>query len=159
MKRLLMTLTLIFILCLSAFTLTACQAPHVHTFDQEVVAEDFLASEATCEDEAEYYYSCTCGVKDEAHTFESGTALGHAYGAWISIGNGQHKKTCANDNSHTIIETCSGGNATCTNLAECSVCGEEYGELEAHDYATLKYNETEHWYECVCGDKSGFLCL
>ena len=43
MKRLLMTLTLIFILCLSAFTLTACQGPHVHTFDN---------------------YVCECGVED-----------------------------------------------------------------------------------------------
>ncbi len=48
-----------------------------------------------------------------------------------------------------------GGESTCTELAECEVCGKEYGVLKAHEYTQLVIEETEHWYECVCGEKDG----
>ena len=52
-------------------------------------------------------------------------------------------------------ETHKGGTATCIELAVCSVCNCEYGELEEHNYNTLKNNETEHWRECECRKKDG----
>ena len=42
-------------------------APHV--YDQEIVAADYLKSEATCTAKAVYYKSCVCGAKG-AETFE-----------------------------------------------------------------------------------------
>ena len=68
-----------------------------------------------------------------------------------------------------------GGTATCTDKAECEVCGKEYGELAAHNfgdddicddcgfdrsvphthsYGDWKNDGTNHWKECVCGDKA-----
>jgi len=54
--------------------------------------------------------------------------------------------------------------ATCSQKAKyyksCK-CGEmgsdifEYGETKPHDYETLNRSQTEHWYECKCGDKYG----
>ena len=47
-----------------------------------------------------------------------------------------------------------GGEATCEDLAVCSVCGTAYGELAEHSYTEQAYNETHHWNVCaVCGEK------
>ena len=48
-----------------------------------------------------------------------------------------------------------GGIATCTILAKCEVCSQNYGDLKPHEHTTLKHTTSKHWYECVCGDKSG----
>ena len=48
-----------------------------------------------------------------------------------------------------------GGNATCTEKAECTVCGKEYGELVPHSHGSEWKNDAdEHWNECECGDKA-----
>ena len=42
-----------------------------------------------------------------------------------------------------------GGQATCQKKAKCEVCGQEYGELGAHNYGNeWKHDETLHWREC-----------
>ena len=128
-SRFLLSFVCLMMFALSMLSLTACsenESPHTHVYDKQIVNDTFKASDATCEEKTEYYFSCSCGEKG-TETFEYGSALGHAYGEWISIGNGQHKKTCANDNSHTITESCSGGTATCTEKAICDDCGIEYG--------------------------------
>ncbi len=99
-----------------------------HTYDQKNTSSYYIKTEATCETQAVYYYSCKCGEKG-SETFSYGNALGHNYGEWISNGNGTHTKTCANDSTHTVTENCSGGEATETQKAICSFCHGEYGEL------------------------------
>lgn len=51
-----------------------------------------------------------------------------------------------------------GGQATCQKKAKCEVCGQEYGELGAHNYGNeWKHDETSHWRECQtkgCTDKT-----
>lgn len=81
-----------------------------HVFDKEVVKEDYLVSEATCETAAIYYKSCICGVKsnDNKDVFYVGEALGHT-----------------------------GGTPTCEYGAICGVCGKEYGEKADHNYGEL----------------------
>lgn len=49
-----------------------------HTYDKEVVSEEYFASDASCTEKAKYYYSCACGAKGE-ETFESGDALTHTF--------------------------------------------------------------------------------
>ena len=49
----------------------------------------------------------------------------------------------------------SGGKATCTQQAQCSVCGARYGETAQHSFTVTAHDETSHWKECsVCGEKS-----
>jgi hypothetical protein len=70
-------------------------------------------------------------TNDGCGHFEAGTvipALEHAYGLWISLGDGTHKRVCSNDASHVEVENCTGGSADCGNKAVCDVCGGEYGE-------------------------------
>ncbi|MBO5714482.1 MAG: hypothetical protein J6R83_03555, partial [Clostridia bacterium] len=78
--------------------------------------------------------TATCEGKPVCETCETeyGTALGHDYGAWVSVGNDQHAKTCANDPTHVITESCHGGTATCTEKAVCDDCGAEHGSTLPH---------------------------
>ena len=49
----------------------------------------------------------------------------------------------------TDVTDHSGGQASCQKKAECEVCGQEYGELEAHNYGSeWKHDGTAHWREC-----------
>ena len=76
----------------------------------------------------------TYGIPDPyAHDYE-----------WQSNGDGTHNVSCSNPGC-TYAETnvaCSGGTATCTQRAVCSVCNGEYGDLAAHNYAN-KYKKDE----------------
>ena len=59
--------------------LTGCSnSGHVHSFDKQVVSEEYLAKEATCTEKAKYYYSCECGAKG-TKTFEYGSATNHNF--------------------------------------------------------------------------------
>ena len=70
------------------------------------------------------------------------------------------------EESVTVTVTAhTGGTATCTDKADCSVCGMKYGELAPHVFdqkvATAEYLASEatctqkatYYYSCVCGEK------
>ena len=63
-------------------------APHTHTFDQEIVKDAALKTAADCTHDAVYYKSCSCGAisTDDTDTFTAiNSALGHAWpeeGSW-----------------------------------------------------------------------------
>jgi len=69
-SKALLVMIIIFALCLSVCALTACDS-HKHDFSNEVVEEEFIATEASCEQRATYYKSCSCGKKG-TETFEYG---------------------------------------------------------------------------------------
>ena len=57
--------------------------------------------------------------------------------------------TTVGASSHT------GGTATCTEKAICSVCNTAYGNTLEHSYGSeLESDASEHWNECECGDKA-----
>lgn len=94
---------------------------HVCAFDQEIVSEAYLKSEASCKSKAEYYYSCECGEKG-AETFQYGFKTSHDFTA--ERAESQYLKKAA----------------TCEKAAEyyksCTVCG-----LRANYYQTFTYGE------------------
>ena len=128
--------------CLAPALCEVCQhsygelGPH-HFVDQ--VNEYRLKSAATCTSPAVYYQSCsTCGAQG-TETFTNGEPLGHDYGAWTQNSDEKtHTRICKRDTSHTETENCSGGTATCTAKAVCTVCGGEYGEMAAHSFTAEK---------------------
>ena len=80
-------------------------------------------------------------------------ALGHTWGAWTSNGNGTHTRACKRDSAHTETKSCvdadrdhmcdacgqtisghTGGTATCTAKAVCSVCGQSYGAVDTANH-------------------------
>lgn len=100
--------------------------PHTHTYSTEWSTND-----------ANHWHECTCGDKKDlaAHT---------------DANNDHNCDVCGKKMSdHT------GGTATCKDKATCSICGQKYGDLAAHNYKTTwSSDETNHWHECsVCGDK------
>ena len=144
------------------FALTACgdsEPPHTHNY------------ETLKFDNENHWYECDCGDKTSIENHKGGTATctdlavcsvcSESYGElkehnYATLKNNEtahwYECSCGDKDG---IEAHKGGTATCTELAKCSVCNESYGELNEHNYATLKNNETAHWYECSCGDKDG----
>ena len=73
-------------------------------------------------------------------------------GNWTPNGNGTHSRRC----TCNVVETqnCSGGTATCTQRATCTVCGAEYGDVLGHDFTTSwTHDDNEHWKQCSRCDK------
>ena len=73
-------------------------------------------------------------------------------GDWTSNGNDKHSRRC----TCNVVETqnCSGGTATCTQRATCTVCGAEYGDALGHDFTTSwTHDDNEHWKQCSRCDK------
>ena len=100
--------------------------PHTHTYNT-----------TWSTDETNHWHECTCGDKKDlaAHT----------------DANEDHNcDVCGKKMSdHT------GGTATCKDKATCTICGQKYGDLAAHNYKTTwSTDSAKHWHECsVCGDK------
>ena len=106
--------------------------------------------QATCQKKAE------CEVCGQ----EYGELGAHNYGnEWKHDGT-SHWRECQTEGctDKTDVAVHSGGQATCQKKAECEVCGQEYGELGAHNYGSeWKHDEKSHWRECQtkgCTDKT-----
>ena len=101
--------------------------PHTHTY-----------STTWSTDETNHWHECSvCGDKKDL-------------AAHVDANNDHNCDVCDKKMSdHT------GGTATCKDKATCTICGQKYGELAAHNYKTeWSTDETNHWHECsVCGDK------
>ena len=100
--------------------------PHTHTYSTEWST-----------DETNHWHECTCGDKKDVAAHKDA--------------NKDHNcDVCGKKMSdHT------GGTATCKDKATCSICGQKYGDLAAHNYKTTwSTDSANHWHECsVCGDK------
>ena len=65
--------------------------------------------------------------------------LGHDWSTWTQNSDEKtHTRICKRDASHTETNNCTGGTATCTAKAVCTVCGGEYGEMAAHSFTAEK---------------------
>ena len=127
-----------------------------HDFTAEVVEEKYLKSAATCTEKAVYYKSCTvCGEKG-TETFEVGNILGHDWGEWQPNGNGIHSRICKRNATHKETVSCSGGTATCQAKAVCSVCGQKYGQLAAHDFTAEVAEEKYLKSAATCTEKAAY---
>lgn len=117
-----------------------------------------------------HWDACACGYKTDvaAHAwtdkfdtqnhwqecsgcgYKTGVA---AHSLTKNVNETQHQVKCESCGYKTEWENHTGGTATCTAKAVCSVCGESYGELAAHVAdSTYKYNSEGHWTACAtCG--------
>lgn len=107
-------------------------------------------------------------------------ALGHTWGPWTSGSDNTHTRACKRDSAHTETKSCvdadrdhmcdacgqtisghTGGTATCTAKAVCSVCGQSYGAVDTanHDLKHTAAKEPgafvtgriEYWTCRTCG--------
>ena len=157
--------------CTAKAVCTVCGGEYgemaAHSFTTEKAETQYLKSAATCTEKAIYYKSCAvCGLSSEGTadeaTFFSGNARGHTWGAWRSNGSGTHTRRCGTDGcTGTETKDCSGGTATCTAKAVCSVCGQSYGAVDTanHDLKHTAAKEPgafvtgriEYWTCRTCG--------
>lgn len=131
---------------------------------------EFTAKAATCTEDG-YTAGSKCRYCHEVKDSETIPALNHGENGYEVITHGATctedgytEYVCAYDEKHNYTvegekaEGHKGGTATCTDQAECEVCGEAYGKKANHDYAETvipatctKNGYTE--YTCtVCGD-------
>ena len=104
-------------------------APHTLTHTPAV--------DATCTTpgNVEYWHCSVCGKnfsdsegKGELTEITS-PALNHNWGAWEKVSETQHQRICQNDSSHKETgDHTPGTAATCKAPANCSICGQPYGE-------------------------------
>ena len=100
--------------------------PHTHTY-----------STTWSTDETNHWHECTCGDKKDVAPH-------------VDVNKDHNCDVCGKKMSdHT------GGTATCKDKATCTICGQKYGDLAAHNYKTeWSKDKNRHWHECsVCGDK------
>ena len=65
-------------------TIVVPKLADAHVFNQQIVADKYLATAATCTAKATYYYSCVCGEKG-SETFESGETLAHDFSVFVEV--------------------------------------------------------------------------
>ena len=133
-----------------------------HAYNQEVVAEGYKASDATCTSKAAYYKSCVCGAKG-TETFESGELNTNNHTGtlsdWKSDGDNHWKEySCCGAIAEKASHT--GGTATCQTKAVCDTCHQPYGEIGSHDAASIWSKDASgHWHVCRtanCTEKLDF---
>lgn len=100
-----------------------------HSYTEQVVSEDYLAT-ANCGEQASYYYSCACGEAGE-ETFFTGDVIEHVYGEW------QTKSAANCTDAEVEYRACA--------------CGAEEtrtGDSALNHIMVNKSDEFEHWTEC-----------
>lgn len=117
-----------------------------------------------------HWGACACGYKtdvaahawtdkfDTQNHWQECSGCGYqkdvtAHSLTKNVNETQHQVKCESCGYKTEWENHTGGTATCTAKAVCSVCGESYGELAAHVAdSTYRYNADGHWTACAtCG--------
>ncbi len=116
----------------TTYTCTACG--DTYTEEIEALGHNLTtvdAKDPTCtEDGYQAYQQCSrCDYVTEKVVIP---ATGHTYTNWTKV-EGKDKHSCQCSNCE-YVETvaCSGGKATCENIAVCDVCGEGYGNFGDH---------------------------
>ena len=149
-----------------------------HTFNQQVVSDAYLASAATPDSPAYYYYSCLCGEKG-TETFAYGEPAGHTFSPeWtVNADYHWHADTCGHPDvtsdygPHTwdagVITVQPTHTSEGTKVYTCTVCGAQKSETlpasaehvfdqQNTDAKYLKAAATctspaEYYYSCICG--------
>ena len=141
--------------CTEKATCTVCDTTYGeladHCYDKAVATDEYLATAATCEKAATYYYSCVCG-KIGTTAFTDGVAPGHSWSEEWSYDLNGHYRTCLNGcgavdatASHSMGDYKQTIAPSCINVGQeasvCDICGytvtREIDKLE-HD---LLYNQ------------------
>lgn len=117
-------------------------APHTHTFDQEIVKPEALKTAADCTHDAVYFKSCACGEAistDDADTFTAtGTALGHEWATDWSKDADKHWNECScgaksEEAAHSfkwVVDKEATATQKGSRHEECEVCGYQRPAVE-----------------------------
>ncbi len=124
--------------------------------------------------EAEHWYECSCGAYETKENHIPGTAatetmdqkcteceyvitpaIGHVHTLLLTKVDAKAQSCTEEGNIEYYICSCNKWFADSTATTEITNKDSVVIEKDEHNHAELKNDEAEHWYECVCGDKSG----
>ena len=93
--------------------------------------------------------NCLTAVVCECGYVITAAKPAHIFYKWASNSNGTHTRKCTVVGCNGIeTENCSGGKATCTEQAVCTVCHTGYGDTLGHNFTIAQHDETHHWNKC-----------
>ena len=107
--------------------------------------------------------NCLTAVVCECGYVITAAKPAHTFNEWTSNGNGTHTRKCTGVGCSGIeTENCSGGKATCTEQAVCTVCHTGYGEPDANHHTGIEMVDAvpataastgtvAHWRCTACG--------
>ena len=107
-----------------------------HDFSEKIEDDAHKVDGADCQTSIEYCYDCKNCDEMGSETWTSTTPGSHIMSTEWTSKDGKHYHECTVSGcDYTEDEAdCSGGTATCKDLAVCSVCEKEYGDFGRHDY-------------------------
>ena len=174
MRKIFGVLLSVLCICCAAIGLTGCKKDkHIHSFDKQVITDEYKATDVTCTEAATYYYSCSCGEKG-AETFGYGSPLGHECGSPSYIWSENYSEciamtVCLRDSTHTFMEIAVPSskitqNKSCLLNEETTYTAKFQNPLfgeqtkvivtdkkTGHIYSDKwESDETNHWHNAVC---------
>lgn len=159
--------------CTTAQTCTVCgetiQAALGHNYTEKIEDTDHLKESTDCQTSNIYWYDCsrcTQNAKNDANAtnkyFSGETKGSHNVDPekWVKTDT-QHYHACTVDGcDHTEdADSHSGGTATCTEQANCSVCSQPYGSVNAsnHNYTgTVTYSWNGDYTVCTATQECSY---
>ena len=121
--------------CTAKAVCSICQTAYGALGGHTLTKHDAVDATCTAPGNVEYWHCSVCGknFSDSAGTGElteiTSPALNHNWGAWEKGSETQHQRICQNDGSHKETgDHTLGTAATCKAPANCSICGQSYGE-------------------------------
>ena len=122
-------------------------APHTHTFDQEIVKDAALKTAADCTHDAVYYKSCECGKIGDASTagtFEyEDSALGHDWSEGWSKDADKHWHEC--NRCHEKKDNAAHGYKS----GVCTVCGAKDPDYKPPVNPFVDVSESSVYYDAI----------
>ena len=151
MRKIFGVLLSVFCICCAAIGLTGCKKDkHIHTFDKQVITDEYKATDTTCTEAATYYYSCSCGEKG-TETFGYGSPLGHSFTNYVSDNNA----TCTQAGTKTAVCDRDGCNAKDTVTDTGSKLPHTFDKQVANEKylasAATCTEKAKYYYSCKCG--------
>ncbi len=127
------------------YTCTKCgetedRVVHTHSYNTVVTAP-------TCTEQG--YTTYTCKDKDCDYSYQADyvAALGHDLSVLKSDADG-HWYQCSRCDVTGAKDAHTGGMATCTEQAKCSICQTAYGQAKGHSYEWMA-DDNQHWQNCT----------
>ena len=122
-------------------------APHTHTFDQEIIKDEALKTAADCTHDAVYYKSCECGkigTAETAGTFErEDSALGHDWSEGWSKDADKHWHEC--NRCHEKKDNAAHGYKS----GVCTVCGAKDPDYKPPENPFVDVSESSVYYDAI----------
>lgn len=128
--------------CTAKAVCSTCQTAYGELGGHTLTKHDAVDATCTAPGNVEYWHCSGCD-KDFSDSTGKGElteitipALNHNWGAWEKVSETQHQRICQNDGSHKETgDHTPGTAATCKAPANCSICGQSYGEKNPSNHA------------------------